>query len=395
MDMQSNDNPGFFTLGEFCDKKHEKSDLHLVMERDENKGKARIWAMLPVEEAEILVEKRKQLDQESMPSDSDEDALVAKKAPMRENKAKKKKANGGAPAATAKEKKANGGAPAATVKAAAANTKKKAVEKRKKLDQEIMPSDSDEDVLVPKKAPRKEDRRWLLEEQQQRRKAERSAGPEEECNGVAPAVVAAHPDEAEERRSAQAEGRGVAGAVAAATAQQKNEVATAHQPTKNFGEECHLSDPAFWASIDAMVADHASHVTVHNKLDTPSGGNGLSVSMFSACKKLATPSNLFSPRSAVRYAALPPRAFRRAGTSALNRAPGSVQSFAKAFLRRCCPRWDTRPEPLKRSFRLHRTSPDEICLQTASIDPTRHAQLHRATMFFAINPSHCVLTRTM
>jgi hypothetical protein len=367
------------------------------MERDENKGKARIWAMLPVEEAEILVEKRKQLDQESMPSDSDEDALVAKKAPMRENKAKKKKANGGAPAATAKEKKANGGAPAATVKAAAANTKKKAVEKRKKLDQEIMSSDSDEDALVSKKAPRKEDRRRLLEEQQQRRKAERSAGPEEECIGVAPVVVAAHcdPDEAEERSRVQAEGRGVAGAVAAATAQQKNEVATAHQPTKNFGEECHLSDPAFWASIDAMVADHASHVTVHNKLDTPSGGNGLSVSMFSACKKLATPSNLFSPRSAVRYAALPPRAFRRAGTSALNRAPGSVQSFAKAFLRRCCPRWDTRPEPLKRSFRLHRTSPDEICLQTASIDPTRHAQLHRATMFFAINPSHCVLTRTM
>jgi hypothetical protein len=115
MDMQSDDHPGrgFFTLGEFRDKKHEKSDLHLVMERDENKGKARIWAMLPVEEAEILVEKRKELDQESMPSDSDEDASGAKKAPRKENKAKKKKANGGAPAATAK--------------AAAANMKKKAV----------------------------------------------------------------------------------------------------------------------------------------------------------------------------------------------------------------------------------------------------------------------------
>jgi hypothetical protein len=207
-----------------------------------------------------------------------------------------------------KKKKGNGGAPAATVKAAAANTKKKAVEKRKKLDQEIMPSDSDEDVLVPKKAPRKEDRRWLLEEQQQRRKAERSAGPEEECNCVAPAVVAAHPDEVEERRCAQAEGRGVAGAVAAATAQQKNEVATAHQPTKNASclttpsssgeileEESYWTLPAFWTSIDVIVADRertpgdakcgrtscvngsdatnsgvaASHVTVHTKLDTP------------------------------------------------------------------------------------------------------------------------------
>jgi hypothetical protein len=70
-------------------------------------------------------------------------------------------------------------------------------------------------------------------------------GPEEECNSVAPAVVAAHPDEAEERSSAQA-------------------------------EESYWTDPAFWASFDAMVADHASHVTVHNKLDTPAGGNGLS-----------------------------------------------------------------------------------------------------------------------
>jgi hypothetical protein len=89
----------------------------------------------------------------------------------------------------------------------------------------------------------------------------------------------------------------------------KNEVATAHQPTKNascltppsssgeiFAEESHLTDPAFWASINVMVADHEStpvdakcghtscvngsqdatnsgvdtlHVMVHNKLDTP------------------------------------------------------------------------------------------------------------------------------
>ena len=38
-----------------------------------------------------------------------------------------------------------------------------------------------------------------------------------------------------------------------------------------------------------------------------------------------------------------------------------------------------------RSFRLQRTSPDEICLQTASVDPTRHSQLHRATMFCVAN----------
>ena len=40
-DMRSNGPRGFFTLGEFRDKVHEKSDLHLVMERDENKGTAR------------------------------------------------------------------------------------------------------------------------------------------------------------------------------------------------------------------------------------------------------------------------------------------------------------------------------------------------------------------
>ena len=131
----------------------------------------------------------------------------------------KKKANGGAPATTAREKKANGGAPAADAEVAAANTKKKAVEKRKKSNQEIMPADSDEDAFVAKKVSRKEDMRSLIEEKQQRRKAECSVGPEEEC---APVVVAAHCD------SAQAGGRGVAGAVAAATAQQKNEVATAH-----------------------------------------------------------------------------------------------------------------------------------------------------------------------
>ena len=113
-------------------------------------------------------------------------------------------------------------------KAAAANTKKKAVEKRKKSHEEIMPSDSDEDESVPQKAPRKEDKRLPLEEQQQRRKAERSAVPEEECIGVAPAVVAAQSDEANERSSAQA-------------------------------EESYWTDPAFWASVDAMVADHESH----------------------------------------------------------------------------------------------------------------------------------------
>jgi hypothetical protein len=56
-DMQSNGHlgRGFFTLSEFLDKSHSKSELHLVMERDENKGKANIYAMLPVEEAEISV----------------------------------------------------------------------------------------------------------------------------------------------------------------------------------------------------------------------------------------------------------------------------------------------------------------------------------------------------
>ncbi len=117
-------------------------------------------------------------------------------------------------------------APAATAKAATANTKKKAVEKRKKSHQEIMPSDSDEDASVPQKAPRKDDRRRQLEEQQQRRKTEGSAVPEEECISMAPAVVAAQSNEEEEQSSAQA-------------------------------EESYWTDPAFWVSCDAMVAGHA------------------------------------------------------------------------------------------------------------------------------------------
>jgi hypothetical protein len=51
-----------------------------------------------------------------------------------------------------------------------------------------------------------------------------------------------------------------------------------------------------------------------------------------------------------------------------------------------------RPAPLWRSCRLQRASPDKIYAQTASADPTLHAQLHRATMFPARNsPPHCCL----
>ena len=332
-DMRSNDHSGFFTWGEFRDKEHKKSQLHLVMERDENKGTARIWAMLPVEDAEIRVEEMplKELDQESRPSAS----------------AKKKKANGGAPATTAREKKANGGAPAATAEAAAANTKQKAVEKRKK-------SDFDEDALVAKKAPRKEDRRRLLEEQQQKRNAGRSAGPEEECT----VVVAAHPDEAEKRSSAPEEERywpdpafwasfekiiadhtshvSIDAMVAAAShvtvhnkpdtpakaeAQERDSPAATADPMAIFAEESYWTDPALLASCDAMVAGHASHVTEPNKPDTPASARRPLVPKFgnqpydaafditslvspsfssgkSPGKALATPSNLFSPHPA-------------------------------------------------------------------------------------------------
>jgi hypothetical protein len=54
-----------------------------------------------------------------------------------------------------------------------------------------------------------------------------------------------------------------------------------------------------------------------------------------------------------------------------------------------------RPAPLLRSCRLQRASPDKIYAQTASADPTLHAQLHRATMFPARNGPHIVVSASV
>jgi hypothetical protein len=47
-DIENCDQPGcgFFTLDEFLGKRHLKFELHLVMVRDEVKGKVMIYAML-------------------------------------------------------------------------------------------------------------------------------------------------------------------------------------------------------------------------------------------------------------------------------------------------------------------------------------------------------------
>ena len=69
------------------------------------------------------------------------------------------------------------------------------------------------------------------------------------------------------------------------------------------------------------------------------------------------------------------------------RAP-DAQSGAEASADAACLDGETRPAPLWRSCRLQRASPDKIYAQTASADPTLHAQLHRATMFQARNGPH-------
>ena len=55
---------------------------------------------------------------------------------------------------------------------------------------------------------------------------------------------------------------------AKAEAQERDSPAATADPTAIFAEESYWMDPDFLASIDAMVAA-ASHVTVHNKPDTP------------------------------------------------------------------------------------------------------------------------------
>ena len=158
--MQSEDHSGrgFFTWREFKNKKHTTSDLHLVMQRDENQDTAAIWAVLPVEAAEIRVEMRNEADQELMTSESEQEASFTKKNPKQCNKAKKRKVNGGAPALIAT--------------AAAASMQKKTVEKRQMLDQQNTSSPSNDDAFqspkfVAKKAPRQEEKRRPLEVEKQ------------------------------------------------------------------------------------------------------------------------------------------------------------------------------------------------------------------------------------
>ena len=91
------------------------------MERDENKGKVNIYAILPVEEVEISV---RSVDQTSPKEPAGKKVCVAS---------------------------------AATAKTAAVKKKKKAVRPGdEESDQVIMPSDSDEDAFTAKKAPEKQ-----------------------------------------------------------------------------------------------------------------------------------------------------------------------------------------------------------------------------------------------
>jgi hypothetical protein len=53
-DMKACDGQGFFTMDDYLGKRHKKSELHLVMERDEEKSKSMIYAMLPVNAGEIF-----------------------------------------------------------------------------------------------------------------------------------------------------------------------------------------------------------------------------------------------------------------------------------------------------------------------------------------------------